>query len=51
MFELLNEYAKNNPNCVLLNWFHDEEDDMILSFGLDIQEDFTWIDFSAIAIS
>ena len=51
MFELLNEYAKNNPNCVLLNWFHDEEDDMILSFGLDIQEDFTWIDFNAIAMS
>ena len=49
LFELLNEYAKANPNCVSLNWYHDEEDDMILSFGLDIQEDFTWIDFNAIA--
>ncbi len=49
MFELLNEYAKAHPNCVLLNWYHDEEDDMILDFGLDIQEDFTWIDFKAIA--
>ena len=49
MFELLNDYAKKYPNCVLLNWFHDEEDDMILNFGLDIQEDFVWIDFNAVA--
>ncbi|MDO9104975.1 MAG: DUF1987 domain-containing protein [Methylovulum sp.] len=49
MFELLNMYAKANPNCVSLNWYHDEEDDTILGFGLDIQEDFTWIDFNAVA--
>lgn len=49
MFELLNEYGKNHPSCVVLNWFHDEEDDTILNFGLDIQEDFVWIDFNAIA--
>ncbi|MDP2903425.1 MAG: DUF1987 domain-containing protein [Methylovulum sp.] len=49
MFELLNEYAKAHPNSVLLHWYHDEEDDTILGFGLDIQEDFTWIDFNAIA--
>lgn len=51
MFELLNEYAKAHPNCVLLNWHHDEDDDTILELGQDIQEDFTWIDFNAIALS
>ena len=51
LFELLNEYAKSNPDSVKLNWFHDEYDDTILSFGLDIQEDFPWIDFHAIAVA
>lgn len=51
MFELLNEYAKAHPDSVVLNWYHDEEDDMILDFGLDVQEDFTWIDFNAIAMA
>ncbi|MBZ4202800.1 MAG: DUF1987 domain-containing protein [Methylovulum sp.] len=51
LFELLNEYAKANPDSVKLNWFHDEDDDTILSFGLDIQEDFPWIDFNAIAVA
>jgi hypothetical protein len=51
LFELLNEYAKSNPDSVKLNWFHDEDDDTILSFGLDIQEDFPWIDFNAIAVA
>lgn len=51
MFELLNEYAKAHPNCVLLNWHHDEEDDTILELGQDIQEDFTWIDFNAVAMA
>ena len=51
MFELLNECAKAHPNCVLLNWHHDEEDDTILELGQDIQEDFTWIDFNAIAFA
>ncbi|MFZ2405916.1 MAG: DUF1987 domain-containing protein, partial [Methylobacter sp.] len=51
MFELLNEYAKAHPNCVLLNWHHDEEDDTILELGQDIQEDFTWIDFNAIVLA
>jgi hypothetical protein len=50
MFELLNEYAKNHPNCVLLNWHHDEDDDTILELGQDIQEDFTWIDFNAVVL-
>lgn len=50
MFELLNEYAKAHPNCVLLNWHHDEEDDTILELGQDIQEDFTWIDFNAVVL-
>lgn len=51
MFELLNEYAKAHPSCVLLNWYHDEEDDTILELGQDIQEDFTWIDFNAIVLA
>ncbi len=51
MFELLNEYAKAYPNCVLLNWHHDEEDDTILELGQDVQEDFTWIDFNAIVLA
>ena len=51
MFELLNEYAKVHPNCVLLNWHHDEDDDTILELGQDIQEDFTWIDFNAIVLA
>ncbi len=51
MFELLNEYAKAHPNCVLLNWHHDEEDDTILELGQDIQEDFTWIDFNAVVVA
>ncbi len=51
MFELLNEYAKAHPNCVLLNWHHDEDDDTILELGQDIQEDFTWIDFNAIVLA
>ncbi|MGR9014381.1 MAG: DUF1987 domain-containing protein [Gammaproteobacteria bacterium] len=51
MFELLNEYAKTHPNCVLLNWHHDEEDDTILELGQDVQEDFTWIDFNAIVLA
>ncbi|MDO9048419.1 MAG: DUF1987 domain-containing protein [Methylobacter sp.] len=51
MFELLNEYAKAHPNCVLLNWHHDEEDDTILELGQDVREDFTWIDFNAIVVA
>ncbi|EGW22974.1 DUF1987 domain-containing protein [Methylobacter tundripaludum] len=51
MFELLNEYAKAHPNCVLLNWHHDEDDDTILELGQDIQEDFTWIDFNAVVLA
>ena len=47
MFELLNEYAKAHPSCILLNWYHDDENDTILELGQDIKEDFTWIDFNA----
>lgn len=50
MFEMLNEYAKAHSSSVSLNWYHHEEDDMILDFGLDIQEDFTWIEFNSIAL-
>lgn len=50
LFELLNEYAKSYPNSVLLNWYHDEDDDTILEMGQDVQEDFTWIDFNAIVL-
>lgn len=49
MFELLNESACTN-NSVILNWYHDEEDDTILEFGEGIQDDFMALDFRAIAV-
>ena len=50
VFELLNESAHTNANHIVLNWYHDEEDDTILEFGLDVQEDFQWLDFRAIIL-
>lgn len=32
-------------NRVVLNWYHDEEDDTILEFGQELSEDFTAIEF------
>src|SRR3989344_1213533 len=32
-------------NRVVLNWYHDEEDDTILEFGQELSEDFPAIEF------
>lgn len=49
MFELLNESASIS-NRIVLNWYHDEEDDTILEFGEGIKDDFGALDFRPIAI-
>ncbi len=49
MFELLNESACSS-NRIILNWYHDEEDDTILEFGEGIKDDFGALDFRAIAV-
>lgn len=49
MFELLNESACTS-NRIVLNWYHDEEDDTILEFGEGIKDDFGAFDFRTIAV-
>jgi hypothetical protein len=49
MFELLNESACKN-NRIILNWYHDEEDDTILEFGEGMQDDYKALDFRAVAV-
>lgn len=49
IFELLNESACTR-NRVILNWFHDEEDDTILEFGEAVHDDFSALDFRPVAI-
>lgn len=44
MFGALNEAAERG-NHVFLHWFHDEDDDTILEFGQELQDDFPAIDF------
>jgi hypothetical protein len=44
--EALNGAVKHG-NSVLLNWYHDEEDDTILEFGQDLSDDFPDIQFTA----
>ncbi|HEY3327605.1 MAG TPA: DUF1987 domain-containing protein [Novimethylophilus sp.] len=48
IFELLNESACSS-NHVILNWFHDEEDDTILEFGEAVHDDFSALDFRPLA--
>jgi hypothetical protein len=48
MFDLLNESAASS-NRIVLNWYHDEDDDTILEFGEGIQDDFQALEFRAIA--
>ena len=50
MFEILNDAAFAG-NQVILNWYHDEEDDTSLEFGEGIQQDYTALTFTAIAIA
>lgn len=37
--------AAHRDNRVVLNWYHDAEDDTILEFGQELGEDFTAIEF------
>ena len=39
LFGTLNEKAKTGTE-VILNWYHDEEDDTIFEFGQELSEDF-----------
>ena len=50
IFELLNESANSNDNRITLNWYHDEEDDTILEFGMDVQEDFQGLNVKPIIL-
>lgn len=49
IFELLNDSACTR-NRIILNWFHDEEDDTILEFGEGVHDDFSALDFRPIAV-
>ena len=44
LFDILNQAALDG-NRVRLNWYHDEDDDTILEFGQELQQDFTALDF------
>ncbi|OYO29915.1 DUF1987 domain-containing protein [Janthinobacterium sp. PC23-8] len=44
LFDILNQAAIDG-NRVRLNWYHDEDDDTILEFGQELQQDFTALDF------
>lgn len=49
LFEMLNEKAKQGTP-VMLNWYHDPEDETIYEFGQELQEDFTELTFNSLAI-
>jgi len=49
-FEALNDAAMEG-NQVRLNWYHDEDDDTILEFGQELQDDFGALDFHDHAVS
>jgi hypothetical protein len=49
-FESLNNAAMAG-NQVRLNWYHDEDDDTILEFGQELQDDFGALDFHDHAVS
>ena len=46
LIEVLND-AVEAGNQVTLHWYHDEEDDTILEFGQELNEDFPAITFSS----
>lgn len=48
IFSLLNKSACTS-NRVIMNWYHDEEDDTIIEFGESVKEDFSALDFRMIA--
>lgn len=49
LFDALNEKAAGGTP-VILNWYHDEEDDTIFEFGQELCEDFTALTFHDHAI-
>ena len=49
LIEALNNAAEAG-NRVVLNWYHDEEDDTILEFGQELSEDFPAIEFVTHAV-
>lgn len=44
LIEALNNAAEAG-NRIILNWYHDEDDDTILEFGQELSEDFSAIEF------
>jgi len=44
LFGALNEKARSGSE-IILNWYHDEEDDTIFEFGQELQEDFQALTF------
>lgn len=50
LFDALNEKAEAGTE-VILNWYHDEEDDTIFEFGQELQEDFSALVFHDHAVS
>jgi hypothetical protein len=46
LIEALND-AVQAGNTVVLNWYHDEEDDTILEFGQELSDDFPSITFAS----
>ncbi|HEY4073191.1 MAG TPA: DUF1987 domain-containing protein [Herbaspirillum sp.] len=49
LFGALNEKAKAGTP-VILNWYHDEEDDTIFEFGQELREDFPELTFNDCAV-
>ena len=45
LFDVLNDKASTGTP-VILNWYHDEEDDTIYEFGQELCEDFTDLTFN-----
>jgi len=45
IFDALDQAAQAG-NKVMLNWYHDDEDETILEFGEELQADFQAIDFT-----
>lgn len=45
LFDALNEKAESGTQ-VVLNWYHDEDDDTIFEFGQELKEDFSALVFN-----
>jgi hypothetical protein len=49
LFDALNERAEAGTE-VILNWYHDEDDDTIFEFGQELKEDFSALVFNDHAV-